>query len=390
MLYSREDAQKILDQHKALRKTVERAEREFLRSQRATKQQKVSPAPKPVRVTIERGPGTEVKVEEHEYVATIPKQNPVNSILDVWEEQGVPESTLNKFKKTVAGKSSSEPPWRGVGEHKACPFDQEHPCCKKPCKCYEYFQNEVATWREQLVDFTGGENQRSREEVKSWVINHRKKHPMPGYQQGRTTRHYCNEFMYWWTGLSKHQFYPDVRVSGLARGKKAQAEISIMAWFQELIPTLECMPDSRQYHVAAPHWKDVYRWYMADQGQCPTVLKACTKQYFNKIRRKWFPHVKLRKVLRFSKCETCVTLREKCWDRKSSREARADARVQLEEHYHYVKQERAEALRKAYLGVLRPNEVLSMAIDGTSQLVHGIPQFSEKVCVCVCVCVCVF
>ena len=330
----------------------------------------------------EPGPPHETKAdteekEEPEYIATVNKRKTkVTTIYDIWEDQGY---NVKKFKaKHLRGRSSRTPAkkWKGIGPFTTNPFSEQHPCCKKPCSCAAYFERNVEKWRTDLKEYS---EHRSKSEILAWVKHHQEQNQLPGRPAPNLTKlKYCTKFKCWWTGIKKNQFYPETR-RVLKPGARADKEISILAWIGDLLPTLECMPDTRQYHVAAPHWRDVYKWFLCDVKTSGGIYKECSKSYFHKIRRRSFPMLKLRKVLRFSKCETCVTLREKCWNRKINGPERQAARDELQGHYCYVKIERGEALRKGYMGVVRPTECLSMAQDATSQLIHGLPQFGEAI-----------
>ncbi len=84
-------------------------------------------------------------------------------------------------------------------------------------------------------------------------------------------------------------------------------------------------------------------------------------------------------MLRFTKCCTCENLRTICWDTAASSLERADAREKLVDHYKFVKTERAGAIARANEAVMSPASAISMAIDGTSQLPRGVPQFPTSI-----------
>ena len=168
------------------------------------------------------------------------------------------------------------------------------------------------------------------------------------------------------------------RYNGQKRGPKRRKACKVLAWFQLLKPCLEAQPDNGQFHVNAPTKGEVFRWYQRDRALYPTIFPEVHPKYFNQVWRELIPEIKLRKVLRFTRCKTCEALREKAFDCSASQMERSMARCTLEHHYRFVKRERAEALRKAMEAVMRSWDALSIAIDGTSQLPRGLPQFGRN------------
>jgi hypothetical protein len=99
--------------------------------------------------------------------------------------------------------------------------------------------------------------------------------------------------------------------------------------------------------------------------------------FFIKIWNEFFPQVKLRKYLRFTKCCFCVKWRAVQWDVKKPKAEKHNAMVLLREHYRKIKLERSYARWKANEAILQPQEALSMAMDGCENLPHGVPHFPE-------------
>ena len=159
--------------------------------------------------------------------------------------------------------------------------------------------------------------------------------------------------------------------------RQSVKDVRVVAWFNILKDCLEQMPDTPVYQLAAPMKKDVYQWYLDDHARLPDLYPPIHTSYFMATWRKHVPEVRLRRVLRFTKCKECESLREKRWDRSASQESRDKALSDLQTHYRFVKGERGYALTKAHKGVINPTKVLSMAQDGTSQLPNGIPQFAQ-------------
>ena len=287
-------------------------------------------------------------------------------------------------RRKAARVQPERPSWVEPGELTACPFSKDKPCCRKSnTRCYEYFGGEVDAWRQRFLY----NSTLSQEELADRLRQHRvdSAGKMPG-----EAKPYCVVFQKWWVGgVHNRVLFPRSHAAGNQRRRctvKTQTkqstsskDVSVMSWFIALKPLLECMPDKQEYHVAAPFMGTVHKWYEKDCASYPTVYLSCSKKYFLRLWREYYPEVKLRKVLRFTKCEMCERLRQVCWSKGTSSAERADARAQLEDHYKYVKVERAGAIARANDAVLRPAHALSIALDGTSQLPRGIPQFAHTV-----------
>jgi hypothetical protein len=89
--------------------------------------------------------------------------------------------------------------------------------------------------------------------------------------------------------------------SRLRKRRNDETSESVLAWFHELILTADKMPDTLDYMLPAQSKKDVFGWYMSDVAQYPTAYTSASKTYYNTLWRKFFPYVKLRKYLRFTK-----------------------------------------------------------------------------------------
>ena len=267
--------------------------------------------------------------------------------------------------RSYRGKSA----WKSPPPLPVCPFDTNTPCCAKGTPCYKYFKEEVATWR-KLYLYNGNEDENVTRERLSM---HRTSTTLP------CGRNYCVKFQSYWSGWDNQKLYGRSGKSGGMSRQRRQSvkDVAVIAWFGILKDCLEQMPDNPTYQLGAPLRTDVYTWYMQDHDRLPTLYPRVAKPYFNKVWRTHVPEVRLRRVLRFTKCKTCESKREARWDRSSSQVERDQALVDLHEHYKFIKAERGYALMKAHRGVTDHKRVLSIAQDGTSQLPNGVPQFAQ-------------
>jgi len=289
-------------------------------------------------------------------------------------------------RKTTTNLASCETTWKPPPALSDCPFSKDKPCCKKPTPCYQYFGSNVQKWRETMLYNTT----LSQREVADRLREHRVQSAgtLPGCKKG-----YCIPFQQWWAGdVNLAKLFPDSHYAGNRKrtsrvhadkpaDKRAlsKKDVSVISWFTALKPVLECMPDKQEYHIAAPFKKTVHSWYQKDCKRYPTVYLAISEKYFQRCWRVFFADVKLRKVLRFTKCATCEELRRICWDHSTSATERLRVKGQLEDHYRFIKVERGGAIARANEAVMNPGGVLSIALDGTAQLPRGLPQFATTV-----------
>jgi hypothetical protein len=160
---------------------------------------------------------------------------------------------------------------------------------------------------------------------------------------------------------------------------RSVANVSVMAWFNSLLPIADKMPDTEWYQLSAPDRKTVWEWYRDDCRLFPTILVSCSYAYFTKIWTKHYGKIlRLRRFCRFSKCDFCLEKRGIKHNRKLRMGDRMQAQTELLEHYQYISRERELALSKAFQAVKDPAKYLSIVQDGTNQLPFGFPNYREK------------
>ena len=184
----------------------------------------------------------------------------------------------------------------------------------------------------------------------------------------------CTKYFCWVFACSTNWLY----YAPLGVGQRqdvSKVDLSILCWFDLQKDVVDKMPDTDDYQMVAPYKTDVYDWYKEDMKTYPGVFTKCSASYFNKVWRKYRPEMKLHRWLRFTKCPDCDRLRQIRWNRKSTQIAKDEARNELQEHYRFIKEERAYAEMHKVKGILNPRKYLSIAMDGTDQLPNGLPQF---------------
>jgi hypothetical protein len=115
------------------------------------------------------------------------------------------------------------------------------------------------------------------------------------------------------------------------------------------------------------------------------LLISCHSSYFCRTWRtnKALSYIKVRRYLKFSKCQDCITLRGRLppdfhgthLERHKEVKLR---RRQYKEHIEDVKTERAGYWGRRRNACLRPEETLSMIVDGADVRDDGIPHFHQK------------
>ena len=104
---------------------------------------------------------------------SVPVPAPLAVPAPIVEEKGHVADCEEKVAPVPAGRIARA--WKKPKELGTCPFDADHPCCTKPTPCYEYFGDEVKTWRRaNLFDSTESEDT-TRERLRK----HRNEHLVP-------------------------------------------------------------------------------------------------------------------------------------------------------------------------------------------------------------------
>lgn len=115
------------------------------------------------------------------------------------------------------------------------------------------------------------------------------------------------------------------------------------------------------------------------------ALIYCHPSHFNKVWRenKTLSRIKVRKWLKFSKCDDCIALRAKLppdfhgTHLERSGEIKRRKR-QYTEHIDEVKIERAGYWGRKRDATIRPDESMSIIVDGADVRDDGIPHFHQK------------
>lgn len=111
----------------------------------------------------------------------------------------------------------------------------------------------------------------------------------------------------------------------------------------------------------------------------------CSASMFYKIWRetKDLSRIRVRKYLRFSKCNTCVKLRKGISPKftgtsEAKQKLRRKKKRKLRKHIDDVKLERAAYWGRRRRACVNPKETMSIIIDGADVRNNGVPFFFEK------------
>ena len=216
---------------------------------------------------------------------------------------------------------------------KEYPFS-DAPCCAKKPPCCEYYDtHDIQAFRESCL---------LPDEPRVASAARCRAHKAQSRMQGG--KQYCNKFMEYWSGISGGSFRQGISQRGrdnrYNKETRLRKDSCIIAWFNILKESIEMQPDKHEFHLAAVHKADVYKWYLSDSEEYPTFFPEVDRTYFNKIWREQCCEVKLRRVLRFTKCLVCDRLRDTRRNTKLSRAERDAANDKLDNHYRLVKRER--------------------------------------------------
>ena len=177
---------------------------------------------------------------------------------------------------------------------------------------------------------------------------------------------------------------------------------SVVAWFECMRPMLDVIPNPTSTHCAdsadsdsddetgprsfasvteyqlpTRNRKHAWQSYQQSVTDSPQSYEPVSFSFFNATWHQYYPNIRCRKYLKFSKCKRCIKYRTIKHDRNATMDQRRDAHNTLQKHYVFVGRERAYSRIKKNESIERPNELLFIAQDGTDQLTYGLPNFGE-------------
>jgi hypothetical protein len=222
----------------------------------------------------------------------------------------------------------------------------------------------------------------------------------PATTPGSTER-VCVPFFLWATAQSNNKLYqPGKPGENFTVQRKAYVSTretkaaGVVRWLLDLGRYYQIDPTSDLVLLPFRDRQSVYEVYAEEMSTalqdgdfdwldsfCPPG-KICTPKYFKRVWRHDNPlvkRIKLRKWLKFAKCDTCVDLRQQSRDAKSTVE-REKVRLLEQEHWAFVKLERQSYWDRRDLGrnQLHRAQHLSLIIDAADQAAYASPYFYER------------
>eukprot|EP00752_Nemacystus_decipiens_P017096 g15312.t1 len=196
----------------------------------------------------------------------------------------------------------------------------------------------------------------------------------------------CQLFFVAVTGFSKNVIQSALRVGGPEMKKRHKVNASaqiVVAFLVELASRWEMQPDTNQIHMAFPTKVYVYELFLATMA-CQVLLVGCTYSYFVNTWNKHCPQIRLKKTMRFTKCDICVLSTEALDQARRNgggnweTEAMTTIMRTLEDHYKDVDRSRGVYMQAKLLAITTPSAILVIAIDGSDQSSYSVPYFKQE------------
>ena len=193
-------------------------------------------------------------------------------------------------------------------------------------------------------------------------------------------RRVCHTYFRWVLVYSRHgvttlsrPWHRQVRSS-----RSEPVKAAVTRWLKQEARYAEAMPDQAQTHLPFPNKISTYRAFLRDMIRDGTPDLACRIDYFRRVWREGddTKRFKVRKWIRFAKCDVCVAYRADVSKTKDEAALTALA-ADFRSHIQDVKDERGAYYERRDLGASRPDEYLSIIIDGADQQRFALPWFRE-------------
>jgi len=194
----------------------------------------------------------------------------------------------------------------------------------------------------------------------------------------------CLSFFCWVYDVSKdqmrHQLSTRIQPAKRYKVLDSPKQWSVEQWLVDLSQYYQAQPDSDVVLLPFANRTSVWQMYLLDavESKFQTVA-AVAKSYFPKCWRESgrTKNIRLRKHLRFTKCDTCVDLRERK-GRTMDPKLLDAIREEEYEHYQFVKEERGGYYNRRNYAVHRPKDAMSVIIDGADWYNYAVPYFATK------------
>ena len=156
---------------------------------------------------------------------------------------------------------------------------------------------------------------------------------------------------------------------------------SIINWLRMLGSHYMISPDTDLIYLPFPNRECVFDLYCSDMKEICNIdpTRRCSLTHFRKVWREniYTKDIRIRKWMRFTKCDTCVDLRELHAKTKCNKR-HVNIKTELHRHVLFVRRERDSYYQRRRESVDNPEQVLSIIIDGADQQVYGLPYYYQR------------
>ena len=152
---------------------------------------------------------------------------------------------------------------------------------------------------------------------------------------------------------------------------------SVISFLRALADDLgDEMPHSIERHL--PHGNKYLVYTLFGENEGMYGRRACSSSHFYETWKRYASHIKCRRRHGFSVCDTCTSFKEGLLSiaRKTGYEkSREKLKKGFRAHLQQIHSERAEYRLIESKAIERPQEILSVIIDGADQAKFGLPRF---------------
>jgi hypothetical protein len=224
------------------------------------------------------------------------------------EKSVVSSVYIAKEKRKKRGEGT--PYQRALKDRKLSVFDDMKECCKK--QCWTLFDSiDIKQCRQQVHLLPSSVDRRSM--VMSQLIKVKSDKPGPAKLKTAIDGiQVCDRYFKYAFGLSNDFKSRLVKygIHSFPSPHSSQKLLWLLQWFDELKAAGEQQPNSPDIVLPFRTRVQVYGLFELDHPKKTNAKPAISFSYFNHVWTNYRSQIKLRKYLTFSKCTTCIRLRE--------------------------------------------------------------------------------
>jgi hypothetical protein len=208
------------------------------------------------------------------------------------------------------------------------------------------------------------------------------------------SRRVCCRFFRFALGVSLNFIYQPTRRGAtmhaqrkkrnLCKAPRSNKRQSVLTWLLQLAQWYQHQPDSNLVLLPFSSRSAVFKLYDDD---CKAVenlsssepLAQCTSSWFKSVWRSSSATnmIRLRRHLRFSKCDVCVSIRKRKAKTQDPDELKA-IRMEERNHHVFVMSERMTYYNRRKTACDKPQSALSLIIDGADWQQYHLPFYTEN------------